>query len=220
MKRLLTLLLLSLSLHAAITLTVTGPLTVVAGQPATLTITLAGSSGQSIAAIGWILAPQASTTIGIPTAGAATSAVQTDAIYSPLNPAGGATPATSSNGTMIVAGTGKPTALSDGVLATVPVTFSAAGTVSLPLTGIIVANTSGMSVNGVTSGQTFSIVVTPVPSPCAVTGDVITSMADVQALINASLGLSACSFPGFAQCTVVQTVDVEIAANGGACIIH
>lgn len=142
-------------------------------------------------------------------AGAAVTAVATDSLYS--NPA---------NGTMLVVGTAAPVALADGVLATVPVTFSAAGTVSLPLTGIIVANTSGTSVNGVTSGAAFSIAVTPVPSPCAITGDVTTSLADIQAMINAALGLKACSFPGFAACTVVEVTDIEIAANGGACVIR
>jgi hypothetical protein len=209
MKRLLTVFLLSLSLYASTTLTVTGPLTVVAGQPAILTISLAGSAGQNMVAVQWTIAPPAGASIGTPMAGAAVTAVATDSLYS--NPA---------NGTMLVVGTAAPVALADGVLATIPVTFTAIGTISLPLTGIFAATQvggAGVSLNGVVSGPTFSIRVT---SPCAVTGDASVSVADIQAVINASLGLTPCSFPGFAQCTVVQTVDVEIAANGGACIIH
>lgn len=205
--------LLSLFAHAATTtLTPSCPTSIVAGQTATVSVSLAGGSGLNIAGAQFTVTGG---TVGVPVNGAAASGTG-KAAFSALNPAGGATPANSGNGIVLVMGATNATVIPDGILATVPVTLATVGTASVTIGGIFGADSSGRSVNGITGGS-CSIAVT---SQCTVTGGASVTVADVQAVINAALGLAPCNFPGFSRCTVIEAQDVELALTGGACVIN
>jgi len=50
---------------------------------------------------------------------------------------------------------------------------------------------------------------------CDLTGDGLVNAADVQAMVNAAIGKTAC--PSGYTCNIVGVINEIIAANGGAC---
>lgn len=187
------------------TVTVTGPVSVVAGNVATLTVSMAGSSGQNIAAIQWTLTLPAGVSLGAPTASAGWTA------------AGDAAYCNAAAGTCLVAGS--LTVQSDGAIATIPVTFAATvtpGILAIPITGLFAAANlggAGVFVNGMTASTPYTI---KVQSRCDLNGDSVVNAADVQIVINAAIGATSCPLSGVS-CNLVAVIDVINAATGGAC---
>ena len=202
MHKLLTLLLAVALYGQTTTVTLTGPPTVPAGGSATVTVSMSGSSGQSVTALQWSLTLPSGVTMGAPTAASAWST------------AGDAATCNPANGTCIIAGS--QSVMADGVVATIPLTFGAAGSDPIPLGSLFAAAViggAGVNVNGMTPGPLYSI---KVLSRCDVNSDGIVNAADIQLVINAALGLGACPLSGTA-CNLVAVVNEVIAANGGAC---
>ena len=182
------------------TLTPTGPATATAGNSVTMTVSMTGSSGQSIAALQWSTTLPAGFTFGTPVL--ATGVPSGNVAYE-----GGAA------NTIIVAGS--TTAMVDGTVLTVPVNIAstaATGTMSIPLTGIFAATTGGLFVNEMTAGAPYAL---KVFSPCDINQDGSVNVLDVQLVVAAILGTGTCSVPG--GCNIVTVQDVVIAALGGSC---
>lgn len=193
--------LLVLSLQAQ-TITLTGPGTVTAGGTATLTVSVIGTATSNPAALQWTMGLPAGFAIGTP---AATSSDPSgDAAYC---------------GTSICLVAGSVTKLSDGNIATIPITVAptaALGVASIALSGLFGADINGFNVNGLTSGALYSVTVTP--SPCDVNGDGQINVADVLAVILGDIGKQACPISAAnGGCSIVAIQQVIIAATGGAC---
>lgn len=107
-------------------------------------------------------------------------------------------------------------AFSDGAVLTIPATFSATGTVQLPLTALVGVSLTDATL-AVTSGAAYSIVVTA--SHCAYLGNATVTTADVAALIQAIVGNTACSGTFAAGCSLKSLQAVNVAAGGGACTL-
>lgn len=208
---------LALPACAQTTLTLTGPATIQPGTTATLTLTLAGSSGQNVSGLMWSLTPPASSTVSAPTNGAAATAAQK-------------TPyCTSTNATCVSIGLSTATppvptnqSYADGVVATIPVAIprtTTAGSVSIPLTNLSAASTQGFNV-AISSGAAYSL---NVLSLCDVNGDGVVNYLDVQAILSVLLGLNGqTSCPASLSadgCTLETLIAVDVAATGGACTL-
>lgn len=183
------------------TFTLSGPTSIVAGNAATVTLGMNGSSGQSIAAVQWTLTLPSGVTMGIPAAAPAWSAAGDQAYCN-----------VTSGICMVV---GSLTVMADGAIASIPLTIPAAtppGTLSLPLTGLLAATPEGNSV-GLMSGAPYTL---KVLSPCDLNGDGSITVADVQTMINAVLGLATCP-AGIGTCNLAAVVYEIIAAGGGVC---
>ena len=184
------------------TLTPTGPVTATAGNSVTMTVSMTGSSGQSIAALQWSTTLPAGFTFGTPVL--ATGIPSGVAAYE-----GGAA------NTIIVAGS--TTAMVDGAVLTVPITIAstaATGAMTIPITAgsVFAATTGGLNVNGMTPGTPYSLTVF---SPCDLNQDGKVNVVDVQQVVAAILGTGTCTVPG--GCNIVTVQDVVIAALGGSC---
>ena len=184
------------------TITPTGPVTASAGNSVTMTVSMTGSSGQSIAALQWSTTLPAGFTFGTPVL--ATGIPSGNVAYE-----GGAA------NTIIVAGS--TTAMVDGAVLTVPITIAstaATGALTIPITAgsIFAATTGGLNVNGMTPGTPYALTVF---SPCDLNQDGKVNVLDIQLVVAAILGTGTCTVPG--GCNIVTVQDVVIAALGGSC---
>jgi hypothetical protein len=137
---------------AATTVSVSGPPSIRTGSPAALTVTLAGSAGQGIVVLQWGLALPAGASYGTPVlASRLTGSIVCAASICQLR---------------------TTAALTDGTLATIPLTFGgAAGPVSLAVNGISAAQAQGYYVDGVGAGPAYTTYVVALSQvPAAVTG--------------------------------------------------
>ena len=184
------------------TITPTIAASVPAGGSATLTVSCTGCQAQSVTAVQWTITLPAGVSLGAPVAASAWAAAGNSGYCNPAN------------GTCIVAG--GTAVVADGAVATIPLTFATAGSDSLALSGLFAAaeiNGAGVNVNGMISGSPAAI---KVLSPCDLNSDGVVNTADVQILINAALGITACPISGIT-CNLVAVINEIIAANGGAC---
>ena len=184
------------------TITPSGPSSVTAGNPVTLSIGMTGSNGQNIAALQFSLTLPAGFTIGTP-------------VLASGIPAGNVAYEGGTGNTFIVAGS--TTAMTDGAVLTVPITIAstaATGALTIPITAgsVFAATTGGLNVNGMTPGTPYSLTVF---SPCDLNQDGKVNVVDVQQVVAAILGTGTCTVPG--GCNIVTVQDVVIAALGGSC---
>lgn len=207
MKRLFLAAALAAALHGQSLNLSVAPASVQAGQPATLTITFADSSGgSSTSGMQWTaVAPN--TTIGTTAAGAAATAagktavcnLATCLVVSPLSPL---------NNNVI----------GNGVVATVPITVpsgTAPGNIALSLSGIFAANTTGSAVS-IASAPVNLLVL----SKYDLNGDGVVNSADVQIAEAQADGSQQCTdgdVNGDGKCNVEDVVLEILAALG---IIH
>jgi hypothetical protein len=201
---------LSCTLHAQPVLTVTGPSSVSPGKATSLTFTLSGTSAANLAGIQWTITPQNGLTFGTPNASEQATAAgkgiycsATTGICVFITPANAA-PTVLTNST-----------LTDGVVATLPVTFTSApsGTVSFPLTGLIAVSSAGSS-TPINPGTPYSITVT---SNCDYNGDGVVNYLDISAMISAIIGQTTCSASFAAGCSLTSVEAVIQAALGSSC---
>lgn len=202
MKRFLLCLVLSTVLPAQVVVTLTGPGTLVAGSTATLTVSVSGTAAANVPAVQWTLGLPSGFSVGTP-ALASTDPAGSIAACGPL--------------ACLVAGSA--TKLADGNIATIPITVpltAKLGAATIPLSGVIAADAGGLNSPGATTGAVYSFAVSP--SPCDLTGDGAVTVADVQAMINDTIGTTACPISSAnGGCSVVTVQQVVVAANGGAC---
>jgi hypothetical protein len=201
--------LLSFTLSAQSTsLTITGPASITAGGNGTLTLTLSNSTGQNLSGVQWSSATPSGISYGVPVLGSVSNTTGKGIFCNAANSTciligfSNATPPVISN-----------TPFADGILATLPISIAntvAPGSLSLPLSGLFGASASGSNV-AITSGATYTITVL---SRCDVNGDGAVNGADIQAMIQALTGKGSCPT---SSCTVQTTIQVIIAALGGAC---
>jgi hypothetical protein len=185
-------------------LSLTGPASVAPGGTATLTLSINGSTGASITALQW--ANPAGVTIGTPAIAPGVAATG-KALYC------------GSNGCVIVglaAGKVSNAAITDGALASIPITLPASsplGPMTLHLTGLNAANITGNSV-AATEGTVYSI---RVISKCDVTGDGAVDASDMTPIISAITSGASCPLSG--GCTLQSLIAVLLAALGGPCTL-
>lgn len=204
MKRLLLLLLLIPFLLSAQTTTITptGPATAYPGQSVTATVTMTGSTGQSIAGVQWTFGLPAGLTLGTGAVSAANGTLGDGLQCGP---------------TFICVVVGSTITMSDGALATVPINIGASvapGTLSIPLTGLFAATGTGLNVNGMTAGTPYTL---KVLSTCDLNADGLVNIQDIQIAISAVIGTGTCPTSITGGCSLITIVDEIIAANGGAC---
>jgi hypothetical protein len=216
-------LLLTLSMVAAAaqtTLTLTGPATLIPGQTATLTLSLAGSSGTNTTALEFGFAPPTGVTISSVAPAAASTAAGKNPLCNTTTPANTkcilvgqslATPPVLSN-----------TPYSDGAVATVSVAVAStvtAGATSIPLNNLVAANTAAGNVpltGGTAYAPSFGY------SPCDINQDGVVNYLDFDAVVNPAITPSlvcpaaAVSAGG---CTLQVAIAILIAAGGGACTL-
>jgi hypothetical protein len=189
-------------------LTLTGPASVTAGQPVTLTLSISGTASTLLAGLQWSLAVPPGITSGSPSV----------ALSGPDSALGlGVFCGTSIcletgfNGTVVV-----DNPLVDGALAVflanVPASV-APGNYAFALSGLVGASTVGAAVPLV-SGSVYSL---QVLSRCDLNGDGSVNVTDIQMALNQALGIQACSFSG--GCGIVSLQAVIIAASGGKCVL-
>jgi hypothetical protein len=192
-------------LHAQ-TVTITGPASVTAGNSATLTATLAGSSGTGMGDLQWSFSLPAGVTLGSPTV----SATYGTAGFTPY----------CGTATCLMMDLTALTVMTDGALLTIPVNIAGTvtpGNLTIPLTGIFAATTTGLNINGLASGTAYTI---KVYSPCDLNQDGAVNSADVQLVVSAIVSGASCPITAAnGGCTVVTAIDEVIAALGGACKI-
>jgi len=202
MKRLIALALFAGAVFAqTVTLTPTGPATTYPGQTVTLTVTMTGSSGQSVAGVQWTAGYPVGFTGGSPTVSSADGILGDSAQCGPL-------------ACVVV---GSTISMADGPLATIPVTVGnsvAPGNFTIPLTGIIGATGGGLNVPGMTAGPPYSL---KVLSTCDLNADGNVNVQDVQIVISAVIGSGTCPASITGGCTLITILQEIIAANGGAC---
>ena len=201
MKRFLLCLVLSTVLPAQVVVTLTGPGTLVAGSTATLTVSVSGAAAANVPAVQWTLGLPSGFTTGTP-ALASTDPAGSIAACGPL--------------ACLVAGSA--TKLADGNIATIPVTVpltAKLGAATIPLSGVLAADVNGFN-SAAAAGAVYSFAVSP--SPCDLTGDGAVTVADVQAMINDTIGTAVCPISSAnGGCSVVTVQQVVVATNGGAC---
>lgn len=200
------------------TLTLTSPATttVAPGQVVNLVLTLIGSAGANIADLEWGLNLPAGVTAGAVIGGTASTAAQktiycnvtnTLCVGLGLSQASPPSPPVLSNLTY-----------SDGVVASVPVTIPSGAAPGPMVIGLI--SLAGASLTGglvtVTSGAGAGLTLT-VLNKCDVNKDGVVNSVDVSAVLNPLLGVGVCPLP--AGCTLQQLIAVQVAANGGGCLL-
>jgi hypothetical protein len=198
------LLLFPLALLAQPVVTLTGPATVPAGKPATLTVSVSGTAGSSLAALQASIAAS-NGTLGAPTAiPSAYGAYCNTSVCLAVS--------------CTVAGICTLASLSDGAVFSVPITFPTMTTSAVPVTlsGLLGASTVGASVT-LSAGTAYSITVGP--SACSVLGQATVTAADALALIKALIGTGICPASFAAGCSLDSLQAVIIAATGGKCIL-
>jgi len=175
-----------------------------AGTPATITATLAGSSGANITALEFF--------VNLPAGVTAVSATPGIALGSGKQLTCQMTTGTTIFGCVVWGGI---SVLSDGGMASITFT-SPTGPVSVAPTGLLGANAAADS-PGVTiaAGPPIGIVT----SPCDVNGDGKTDNTDVIAVITQALGAAPkiSDINGDGRVDIIDVVRVAIAAGGGAC---
>jgi hypothetical protein len=197
-------------------LTLTGPVSATAGSSVNLSLALSNSAGQGVTALEYTVTPPSGLTLSVATPGAASTAATKTLYCAPGNATcialgwtGGTTPTVTN------------TAYSDGVVSTFTLTVPAStapGTVSVPLSNLAGITTAGILVSGgITSGATYTL---KVFSPCDVLQSGTVTGADVQAMLNGSLGFSSCPFSGPGACSLQNVIAVLIASNGGTCTLQ
>lgn len=181
------------------TLTLTGPASAQPGQTITLSLNLAGGAAANLTAIQW--------TDTSPATASASATAAGKGVYC-------------NGGLCVLAGligtTVSNNPFTDGVVGTIQFTVPAStpfGSLAVPLTGLVAANTSGAGVT-LTAGATYTVAI--VPSSCDVNSDGKTDGVDVGLMINGLLGKGAC--PISKPCSLVNAVAVLLAASGGACV--
>jgi hypothetical protein len=214
MKRLAWLVVLPVIVLAQTTLTLTGPANAKQGTTVTLTLNLAGSSGQNMAGLQWTATPASSATIASVTAGAA-------ATTAALTPWCSATNLTClligfSTGNVVTTNT-----VADGVVGTLQLAIpplAAPGPIAVPLTSIYGVTTGGLNIPNFSSGTPYSITVL---SPCDVLGNGSVNIADVQAMINGALGIGSCPLSStLGGCSLANVFAVIEAFAGKTCTIQ
>jgi hypothetical protein len=186
-------------------LSITGPAGAIhAGSAATLSVSLTGSAGLSIAGLQWTIAnPGGAVTCA---AGAASTAASK-------------TVACQTNGTtttFVVYGINSTT-LSDGVVASIAVALpisTQSGTTSELIATPLAANLSG-EFQTITAGAAFSLATV---SACNVTGDATTSTADIAAeLTDILIGSGGVDLNGDGAVNILDLIRIVTAEQGGTC---
>lgn len=194
------------------TLILTGPATAAPGSSVTVSLGLAGSSGQNLAALQWTAIPPAGVTISSVASGAASTAATK-------------TPYCNTGNTLCILvglSTATPPVITnavyaDGVVATLQVAIpatAAPGPMTIPLTGLLGASTAASGVT-ITSGTAYSLTVL---NKCDVNKDGSVTYLDVQAVLNPALGNGVC--PISQGCTPLTVIAVLVAALGSACLLQ
>jgi len=201
MKRIVIFLALARILAAQVTLTLTGPPAIYAGQTAVLTISLSGSAGQNLASMQWTL--PASLNFSAPSAGLA-SLLASKAV------------SCNQGACSCVASGVNSYAYADGTVATIVLTAGTTlGTVSVPLSGLLGASTTATAV-AIASGPTYSFLTV---SPCDYNQDGSVNYVDVLALINAIQGNVACLATFTPGCSMNSLKAVATYARGSPCTL-
>lgn len=201
MRRLIVFLALAAAGPAQVIVTITGPGTIVAGTTATLTVSVSGAAAANVPAVQWTLGLPSGLTAGTPSL--ATS-----------DPAG----SIAACGPLLCLVAGAHSNLADGNIVTIPLaaaTSAKLGTATIPLSNVMAADVNGLN-SPAAEGAVYSFTVSA--SPCDITGDGTINVADVQAIINDTIGAAACPIStANGGCSIVTVQQVVIAANGGAC---
>ena len=192
-------------------LTLTGPTSVAQGQSATLTMSVSGTTGQSLAGIQWTVAPPAGFSWGAPTISTTASTAGKGIL---CNAAVGLCLAIGDNLAMPPVLSNNP--FTDGAVASIPANFTSVplGTLTLPLTGLFGSTTTATSIT-VSSGPVFTIAI--LPSHCDYNADGKVDFNDVGSLWNVLVNQTSCSAAFTAGCSLKSLEGVLIAALGGIC---
>ena len=194
-----------LAIAAQPVVTVTGPATIPAGKPATLTVSVSGTAGSNLAAIQLSMAVSA---------GALGASVTVPTAYSTSCNAAGTCVTYSCNAAQVCS----LSTLADGAVFTIPITFPAMSVAPIPVatSGLLGASTAGAAVT-LTAGAPYSLTVGP--SACSVLGQATITAKDAIALVQAIIGQAPCPTAFAAGCSLDNLEAVIIAATGGACIL-
>jgi len=200
-------------LCAQTSLTLTGPAkTYPGGPPVTLTLTLAGSSGQNLAGLEWTLTAPTGATLSNVTQGAASASATKTPYCNPADTLCLLTGLSSTTPPVIT-----NAVYTDGVVASIELTFPSGtpiGPASIPLTGLLGASLSATSVS-ISSGPAYSINVTY--NPCDVNQDGSVNYSDAELIVQAIIGSASCPATFSAGCSLDSLQAVLTAASGGAC---
>ena len=208
--------LLTVGLSAQPTLTLSGPSSALPGSTIPIPLTLSGSSGLNVSALGWLISspsPSSSISVGsVSTASASTAASKT--IYCMSGNLGCVAVGFSSS----LPPVSSDAVYADGAVATIPVTLSstAAGTFTIALSSAQAVDNNGMIVPG--SVVLGSPLVINIGSKCDVNSDGVIDNKDVSAVLTSALsGGTNCPL-GAGACTLQAIVDVILATlPGGSC---
>lgn len=182
--------------------------------PTVLTLTLANSSGQNLAAVEWtITGIPAGSTVSEATGAASTAAGKTVTCA----------PVSSAGDLLCVAAGLNQTVYADGVVATISLglpTTATPGTLSLTTANALSATASATAVT-TSAGPILPLTVL---NPCDLTGDGSINAADLTSAIQQVLGIASCStadLVGSGACTgqngLTDLLRVIGAALGGSC---